>query len=166
MNRKSLLPVRLRSVLLAIFVSLGIVAATAPMAVAAPGSGHGRQAALDSQYTIKYNCGWVTCSVYLSRDLTKLLRQKLDPVKNNGPKALTEAAALACGVAALPSGALGTAAASSFCAAAAAIYGESFVNTLITAESKNQCVRLRTLGPGPSTSIVGMYNDNNGKYCV
>jgi hypothetical protein len=150
-NRNSRLAARLTSVFLAIFVSLGVAAVTAPEAVAAP------------RYTIKYNCGRITCSVYLSRDLTRFLRQKLDPVKNNGPIALAAAAGIACGAAALPSGP-GSIAAGGYCAAAATIYGQSFVNTLKTAESKNQCVRLRTLGP--TTNIIGMYNDNNGKYCV
>ena len=51
-----------------------------------------------------------------------------------------------------------------FCAGAATIYGQSFVNTLKTAASRNECVRLRFIKNTPT--IVGMYNDDNGKYCV
>lgn len=113
-------------------------------------------------YTIKYNCGIATCSVYLSRDVTKLLRQKLDPIKNNGPIVLAGAAGAACAALALPSGP-GSIAAGAYCGGAASVYGSSFVNTLKTAASRNECVRLRTIRNTPT--VVGMYNDHNGKFC-
>lgn len=99
------------------------------------------------------NCSWGTCSVYLTRGTTKALNQKLSPYRNSGPAAITGAAAAACS----PGGPWMV----GVCSTTATIYGTAFINTLKTASSRNECVRIRTLHNG---TVVGLYNDNS-KYC-
>lgn len=110
---------------------------------------------------IVMDCGYVTCSAYLSRGLTKWVERKINPVANAGTKIMAGAASMACGIAAIESGP-GAIAAGTFCGVVAAVYGDAFVNTVRTASSRNECVRVRFVPP--YVAIVGLYNDNSG-YC-
>lgn len=106
-------------------------------------------------FAIVVNCGTVTCSAYLSRHLTKKLGNLVKPLKGGKISAISAAAGVACAGAG-PAGWVCSAA-----AAAAGFAGDAFVNTAVTASSRNECMRIRTTRAG---TIVGLYNDNS-KFC-
>jgi hypothetical protein len=109
--------------------------------------------AASSPFTL--HCGFVTCSVYLSRAFTRWLCGRLCPYSNASTATIAAVAAVACA----PVGGIGAV----VCAGAAAIWGGFFIDKLGQASSKNQCLRIRYI-PAPTPTPVGLYSDRS-KYC-
>ncbi|HYX37478.1 MAG TPA: hypothetical protein VE954_30615 [Oligoflexus sp.] len=97
------------------------------------------------------NCGIATCSIYLTRNSTKELCERLCQYSNSSTAAIAGAAATACA----PIGGIGAV----VCGAAGAVSGAFFIDKLQQAADKNQCLRLRYV-PGVNTP-TGLYSDDS-----
>lgn len=101
------------------------------------------------------NCGIITCSVYLTRNTTKEICERLCQYSNASNAAIATAAAAAC----LPLGGVGAVA----CGGAGAILGGFFIDKLNQATDANQCLRIRYT-KGSAAIPTGLYVDRS-KYC-
>lgn len=105
------------------------------------------------------DCGIVTCSLYLTRNTTKEICERLCQYSNTSNAVIAGAAAAACaatGVGTIASGA---------CAAAGAVWGGFFIDKLQQATNANQCLRIRYLKPTPPVNApvpTGLYVDRSG----
>jgi hypothetical protein len=120
-------------------MALGIAAVSfmhSPVAMAAP---------------FTHDCGIATCSVYLTRNTTKELCERLCQYSN----ASTAFIGVVAGAACFPLGGVG----SLVCGGAAGIFGGFFIDKLDQATQKGQCLRIRyiprTLNP------IGLYADGS-----
>jgi hypothetical protein len=102
------------------------------------------------------NCGWVTCSLYLSRAQTRQLNTNII-LAGGGFAGL----ATSCGLFALMSGpaAVITTVA---CGVEITVYGAFMLNAVSRAAGNNGCLRVRYV-PGPTPTLV-FYDDHSG-YC-
>lgn len=103
----------------------------------------------DPAFTV--DCGWVTCSYYLSRAVTKKIANKLGRYQNASTATIAAIAGAACAPA--------TPVAAAICAGAGAIYGGFMIDQFMSAKRKNKCIRYRVLRGG---SLGGIYVDASG----
>ncbi|MDQ3231154.1 MAG: hypothetical protein M3Q07_04975, partial [Pseudobdellovibrionaceae bacterium] len=97
------------------------------------------------------NCGIATCSIYLTRNSTKELCERLCQYSNASTAAIATAAAAACA----PIGGVGAI----VCGGAGAVSGGFLIDKLQQAAGKNQCLRVRFV-PGVNT-VTGLYSDDS-----
>jgi hypothetical protein len=112
---------------------------------------------------IKWDCGTVTCSVYIGRSVTKQIQSRLARYANSSAAVLATAAATAC--AATGVGGLFV----PLCAGAGALYGSFVVDQFNYAASHKMCVRIRftaaPVPPAPVPAVTGIYTDSSG-FCL
>ncbi len=125
--------------------------ATAPPTAAAPT----QPTAAPLTAAATNECGYVTCSLYFSRNETKAIDRYLQRNQAAGTAGIATAAAAAC--AATGIGAVVAA----LCAGAGAIYGGRLVDQVHHAATTNGCLRIRYTRGG---AVVGLYSDHS-KYC-
>ena len=109
------------------------------------------------------NCGWVTCSVYLTRSETANLWGRLGQYQNSSTAAIAGAAAAACAIVFSGTGP-GAGVAAAVCGPAGALYGAFFIDKLGQAANSGNCLRIRYTSVGPLPVVSGLYNDNS-QYC-
>lgn len=103
------------------------------------------------------NCGYVTCSLYLSRAQTQQLNTNINLVGNGGIGGL----AASCGLFALMSGPASVVVTVA-CGIDILTYGAFLLNAISRAAGNNGCLRVRYV-PGP-VSTLAFYDDHSG-YC-
>ncbi len=99
------------------------------------------------------NCGWLTCSLYLSKKQTKWLKNNISAAGG-----IWAGAATICGAASLISG-IGAIIVGITCSAFWAIYGGFLWNAVKRAAKKKQCLRVRH-----AYATFGFYSDSS-RYC-
>jgi len=106
------------------------------------------------------DCGFATCSLYLSKSQTKSVANYLLRNQNAGTATMATAAAAAC--AATGIGAL----AAILCGGAGAIYGGRLIDQFVHASNTNGCIRIRYYDPPglAPPAVLGVYSDHS-KYC-
>jgi hypothetical protein len=119
--------------LLAALLSVGIVCS----GVVAGGAT--ASAAPLSRTGVNMSCGWVTCSAYLGRGLTRSIADKVARYQNTSNAAIAGAFAGAC----FPAGGWPALA----CGTAGAVYGGFAIDQFTHARNTNACIRLRFLRP-------------------
>lgn len=117
---------------------------------------HGAAYPVAADPAVRFDCGWVTCSAYISRSATHAIGDRLSRYAG--------AIGGVFGVACIATGVGSVAAAA--CTAIGATYGSFAVDQFVYARNTNQCIRLRysRLGNGFPNGPYAIYVDNS-KYC-
>ena len=119
---------------------------------------HGAAYPIVADPAFREDCGWVTCSVYLSRSTTRSIADVVGRYPNASMGTIAFALALACA----PIGGIGAV----VCAGAAGVYGGFAIDQFIEARRLNRCIRVRyteQIGVAPPV-ITGIYVDSS-KFC-
>ncbi len=110
---------------------------------------------------VTLDCGFVTCSAYLSRSATRSIGHFLSRYQTSSATAIAGAALTAC--ASTGAGAVVAA----ICGAVGATYGSFLIDQFLEASKKNRCIRFRygrlPVPPGFTGPLL-IYVDNS-KYC-
>jgi len=134
---------------------------TGPQTTIPPGGAGGGMPPMPAKPGVRWDCGYVTCSVYIGRAFTRAIQTKLSRYANSSAATVATAAAAACAA----TGVGGVFA--PLCAGAGAIYGAHVVDQFNYAAAHKMCVRIRfsaaPLPPAAAIPVVtGIYTDSSG----
>lgn len=134
-----------------------LVAATLCAAITAVGLG---QASSAAAAPVSINCGFATCSAYLSRSATRAIDSRIARYQGASAGVIATAAGAACAASGV--GTMATA----LCVGAGATFGGFVIDQFNYAAATNACIRLRYVPTGPPTWAIfaGLYVDRSG-YC-
>ncbi|MEV6300797.1 hypothetical protein AB0M02_15415 [Actinoplanes sp. NPDC051861] len=109
---------------------------------------------------VTVNCGWVTCSAYVSRSATKSIAGRLQRYQNASSGAIGVAAGAACAATGIGGVVAGV------CGAVGIIYGGFAVDQFVHAANTNACVRFRYVRtPHPPYYSAPLIYVDRSKYC-
>lgn len=102
------------------------------------------------------DCGWVTCTLYIYRALTRSIDTQIWRYQTASPATIAGAFSLAC----LPIGGVGAV----ICAVVGGVVGAYAIDQFNYASGHNQCVGIKFTGVPPAIVPINI-SPNSGLYC-